>query len=339
MVEMSTVPAPRFRLLYNTKDITVELSPYIVGLAFTDVLENESDELEVSIEDRDHRWQNDWFPGRGDRLQLAFGYAGHPLANMGGFEIDEIEFTGLPDTICIRALSAGVTEALRTGNTVAHEEVTLRTIAEQVAAKHGLQLVGTGEATGRTYQRVTQHLETDVAFLRRLGQAEGIIFSIKDGQLVWHDRDALDAAAAITVIRRTDTLCYTFRAKTATTYKACQVSYHDPKTKSLVTYTEPAADVPSGDTLKLVERCETMEQARGKAKAALRGGNGRQVEGSMALYGNPSLRAGVNIEAQGFGRLDGIYQIQTARHAVDRGGGYTTEIEFSTNSSQGRKLQ
>ncbi len=336
-----TVPQPQFRLTYDKKDVTAELAPYILQITYTDVLEGESDELEVNIEDKDHRWKNGWFPGKGDKLKLEIGYYGEPLANMGGFEIDEIEFNGTPDTITIRALAAGVKEALRTDNTVAYEDMTLEEIAKAIAKKHGYKLTGKVAESKRTRKakRVTQQKEKDLAFLKRLGEAEGVIFSVKDGQLVWHDRDTLDAAKSITVINRADMLRFTFRTKTATTYKACEVSYHDPKTKALITHTFKAPDVVSGDVLKLNQRCESKEEAVIKAAAALRNSNGKQVEGNITLYGNQKLRAGCNIEVKGLGLLDGGYQILKARHSMERGRGYTTEIELSTSTSQNKSLK
>jgi hypothetical protein len=332
------VPQPQFKLTYGQKDVTTELAPFILAITYTDALEGESDELEVNIEDRDHRWKNGWFPGKGDKLSLQAGYVGE-LYGMGSFEIDEIEFNGTPDTISIRALAAGVKAALRTSNTRAFEGKTLKQIADELAAGQALRLVGAGDNTGRSYQRVTQNKETDLAFLNRLGKAEGIVFSIKDGQLVWHDQARLDDAQTVTIITRQQMSSFTFRAKTATTYKACQVSYHDPKTKSLKSHTEKAPGAPSGDTLKLVERCETLDDAKAKAKAALRNSNGKQVEGSISLYGNPRLRAGCNIEVQGLGLLDGPYQILKARHSMERGRGYATELELSTSSAQNKNLK
>lgn len=333
------VPQPQFKLTYDQKDVTTELAPFILAISYTDVLEGESDELEVNIEDKDHRWKNGWFPGKGDKLSLEIGYAGEGLSTIGGFEIDEIEFNGTPDTISIRALAAGVKEALRTSNTKAFEGKTLKTIAEELAELAGLALVGSGDNTGRSYQRVTQNKETDLAFLNRLGKAEGIVFSIKDGKLVWHDQGKLDEANTVTIVKRTDMGSFTFRCKTATTYKACQVSYHDPKTKAMKTHTEKAEGVPSGDTLKLIERCETLDQAIAKARAALRGANGKQVEGSVTVYGNPKLRAGCNIEVEGLGLLDGSYQILKARHSMERGRGYTTDLELSTSTAQNKSLK
>lgn len=337
----TTVPVPRWILEYDGKDIGANISPYILDITYTDVLQGEPDDLEINLTDKDHRWKNGWWPQRGDVVRLLIGYEGQPLTSCGSFQVDEVELNGPPDTVSLRALSAGVMESLRTRNTVAYENKTFGEIAEAVALKHGLALVGTiaDEKRTRRSRRITQRDEHDLAFLRRLGENEGVIFTIKDKRLVWHDQDVLDEAGAITVIKRTDMIRFAFRAKTANVYNACQVSYHDPKTKRLITHTEKAKGVTTGDTLKLNERCESKADAIVKARAALRGKNGRQVEGTVMVTGAPRLAAGGNVVIEGLGVLDGSYQITKARHSMTRSGGYTTEIDLSTSSAHNKSLQ
>lgn len=340
-MEAVRVQKPRWVLEYEGKDVSIDVSPYILQITYNDALQGESDDLEINIEDRDHWWKSGWFPQRGDKVRLLIGYEGEALVNCGLFQVDEVELNGPPDTVRLRALSAGVKESLRTKNTVAYENKTLEEIAKGVAKKHSLKLVGTISDAKRKWRprRITQKEEQDIAFLRRLGETSGVIFSIKDEQLVWHDLDLLDAADTITILKRTDLTRFTFRAKTDQIYKACTVSYHDPKTKKLVTHTEKADGVTTGDTLKLTTRCEGKADAILKAKAALRGTNGRQIEGTVTLPGVPRLAAGGNVEVAGLGVLDGTYQIVKARHTMTRSGGYTTELDLSTNTAHNKSLK
>lgn len=339
-MESVSVKRPKWVLEYEQTDISTDISPYILQITYTDALKGESDDIEINLEDRDHRWKNGWFPQKGDVVRLALGYIDEELVNCGSFQVDEVELNGPPDTVSLRALAAGVKESLRTKNTVAYENKTFGQIASDIAKKHGLKLVGTisDEKRKRRPRRITQREETDLEFLSRLGEQEGVVFSIKDQQLVWHDQDGLDGAETILIIDRLDMTRFAFRAKTDQVYKACTVSYHDPKTKKVITHTEKADGVTTGDTLKINERCESKADAIVKAKAALRGKNGRQVEGTVTLPGNSRLAAGANVDITGLGVLDGTYQIQKARHAMTRDAGYTTEIELSTTTAQNKSL-
>ncbi|NJD38455.1 MAG: Cro/Cl family transcriptional regulator [Geobacter sp.] len=339
-METVAVPQPVFRLIYDRKDITAALQPFVLQITYTDVLTGESDDLQINLSDRDHRWKNSWFPGQGDALQLSIGYEGHQLVNCGSFQIDEVELNGPPDTVSIRALAAGVNEALRTENSTGYEDMSFEEIAQAIAKKHNLKLTGkvSAKKRGRKKKRVTQKQEQDLAFLKRIGQAEGVVFSVKDGQLVWHDQDELDGAKTITIIKRTDVNTFTFRAKSNQVYKACEVTYFDPKKKQLITHQFKADGVTTGDVLKLHDRCENYDDAVIKAAAALRHQNGKQIEGTINLYGNPKLAAGANVEIQGFGVVDGGYQILKATHSLERGRGYTTAIELSTTLSKNKNM-
>ena len=340
-MEAVTVRRARWVIEYAGKDISADIYPYVLGVTYTDALEGEADDLDITIEDRDHRWKNGWWPQKGDKIRLSIGYDGEALANCGQFQVDEVELSGPPDTVNLRGLSAGVTESMRTSATVAYEQKTIGEIAADIAKKHGLSLVGTisAEKRNRRHRRVTQRKEGDLEFLKRIGEQEGIIFTIKDAQLVWHDRDKLDSAAAIDTIRRTDCTRFSFRSKTDQTFKSCTISYFDPKEKKLIEHTEEAADVKTGDTLRLYDRCESKADAIVKAKAALRNRNGSQVEGSVTIPGRPHMAAGGNVAVEGFVVLDGIYRVIKARHTMDRREGYTTEIDLHTTTANAKKLE
>lgn len=329
------VPEPAWKLSYRGRDITADLIPCVTRVRYTDKLSGESDEVEVEIEDRDGRWKSGWFPDRGDELTLSIGYAGQRLYSIGAFELDEISFSGPPDTACLRAVSAGVSKTLRTEVTGAYEGESLRSVAQRVAERNGLILVGGGDNPARTYERITQHKERDLTFLNRLGENEGILFTVKDGKLIWHDQGELDRAAAYLTLNRTDVTSFSIRAVTATTYKACRVMYHDPATKTLMAAEAPGEGIPSGDDLRIVSRCETGAQAQAKADAALRKANGPQVEADIRVFGNPVLRAGVNVALGGFGKLDRVYQIVSACHSIDRSSGYVTDVSLAVPTAKG----
>jgi len=44
------------------------ISPYITSVSYTDNEHGQSDEIELQIEDSEHRWKSSWYPTKGDLL-------------------------------------------------------------------------------------------------------------------------------------------------------------------------------------------------------------------------------------------------------------------------------
>lgn len=331
-----TVPRPLWKLTYRGKDITAKVQPHVLSCSYTDNLDGEADEVEVVIEDIEQRWKKAGLPEKGDALALVLGYAGGGMLDAGEFQVDEVEYNGLPDTVTIKAVAAAVKPSLRTERSAAYENSTLKSVAQKVAGRHGLTIVGTVPAI--TLGRVTQKKETDLAFLKRLAAEWGYVFNVAGKKLIWHEQAALDALSPVVTLTRAQLRgSYTFRCKSSRVYKDCKVTYFSPKLKRDIRHTFAAKGITTGDTMTLTIRCESKAQAEVKARAALRKANGRQTEGSMTLYGDIRLRAGVNLTVSGWGQLDGDYQVLKASHRIERGAGYTTAIEFSMNGSHSMK--
>lgn len=337
----SAIQTPRFELTYNGSNYAPRLSPYCLSICYTDPLEGAAAEMEIVLEDKDNWWKNDLLPAKGTTLSLALGYEGQTLLQCGDFKLDELEFNGPPDTVTIRTMAAPINPKLRTSRSVAYEATTLAAIAAKIAGRHALTIVGT--VPEMKVQRVTQHQETDLAFLRRIAGKYGYVFSVRGSKLIWHDQDALDAAAAvITVTRQMLAGSYSIRSKSERVYKAVKVTYWNPKlrkdvTRTISVVTAGAQWGGSGDILTLVERCESLDQAKRKAKAAIRRANGRQTEGNFTLYGTRLLVAGVNLQTDGWGKLDNTYQVVKSIHRIDRNSGYKTTVDFGLNGTYGMK--
>lgn len=336
----TVINQPQWVLVYAGKNITERISPYVLSAAYTDHLTGQADELEITVEDRDGRWKAAWLPEKGDAITLQLGYAGSALMDTGSFQVDELDYSGPPDIITIRALAAGVKQSLRTRRSTAFEGVSLKKIATDIAARNGLTIRGV--VPDITIGRSTQNHETDLGYLKRLADMYGVVFSVKGSDLVWHDLDRLDGGASVITIERQHLPGrYALKSRSSQVYRACVVSYFDSKKKRVVTHQFTTKGIGTGtgdgDILKLVQRAENKAQAQRMAAAALRRANGRQVEGSLDVAGNIVLRAGRNITLSGWGSYDGQYQITSATHRIDRGQGYTTGIEFALNGVTAKK--
>ena len=92
------VRSPRWVLTYQGVNITADVSAMVTGITWTRKEEQHSDEMEVTLEDRDKRWQGPWFPTRGDITTLQIGFDGETTTAQNSFQVDELELKGPPDT-------------------------------------------------------------------------------------------------------------------------------------------------------------------------------------------------------------------------------------------------
>ena len=154
------VRKPYFRVLYvsdtATSDITRDVSDNLVRLSYMDRSMDASDSISITLDDSSGLWRNEWYPSKGDKIVLDIGYTNLQL-NCGEFEIDEIEVSGTPNRITIKAIASSFTSALRSDVSSVHENKTLRQIAEYIARKHFLQVQGdkrqaVGVVCGKTGQ-------------------------------------------------------------------------------------------------------------------------------------------------------------------------------------------
>ena len=332
---MEALRRPKFKILYNGKDITSDLSNNLIAVTYTDKTENESDEISITLEDTDANWRGPWYPQKGDKIGLQFGYEDSGLVDGGTFEVDEIELQGPPDTVSIMGLATGIKKAVRTKNSKAFEKVTLKQIAQEIASKHGMTVSGTIDSV--QFTRVTQNREEDLAFLRRISEEYGHVFAIRDTQLVFTRLYDLEKGSAVFSLDRSDLLNYSFRDKTSNTFSKAKVKYHDPTDKEVKEYNQDSnvnadgatiTDTTAADTLEVRTKAENKQQAELKAKAAMYRANSRQKEGNVTVQGNPLLLAGNNIELTGLGTISGKYHIMESTHSIDASGGYTTSLSL-----------
>ena len=324
-----SVRSPEWILTYNGSEITAAVSHMILAISYMDRLSAASGEVDIQVEDSQKRWQGSWYPALGDVVNLQIGYRGEQLLNCGDFQVDELELDGPPDIMRLRCLTAYVIPAMRTRNTAAYENQTVVQIARTIASKYGLEFIAAAESEESEvgFERITQRLETDLEFLKRLAIEHNYDFTIRGSQLIFYARIPLEQTPAVATITRSDVTAFSFKNQTRRIYSAAQVSYFDPDTKELITNSAAGSEkTPSDDILKIVTRCENGQQAFAKAQAALHLHNLESVEVRIEGPGRTTLVAGNNVLLSGWKALDGVYQIESAHHHIERASGYTTSI-------------
>ncbi len=321
-------PKVAYEVIYNQKDITKDILGNVIRFSYTDKSQGEADEIEIVLEDAARLWQNEWYPTKGDTISARIFDANGTL-NCGSFTVDEVIGEGSKDggdMIAIKGIAAGIKKKIRTKTSYAHENKTLREIANTVAGLHGFSVEGSIKDV--RIARVTQYRESDLKFLKRLSYEYGYTFSVRDNKLIFTNIFELENKSSALTLHRSELVNWSITDKTSNTYRAAKISYHNPKEKKIVSFEqqekEEAYQGAKADTLELRIKAENEQQAELKSRVALYRANSLQQEGAIDIPGNILAIAGNNCELQGLGMFSGKYYLETSTHSVDKDGGYTT---------------
>lgn len=174
--------SPAFSITIEGKDITTALDTRLMSLTLTDNRGFEADQLDLELDDADGQIM---LPRRGAVIQLSLGWKGQLLFPKGGFTVDEIEHSGAPDRLTIRARSADFRETLNTRREKSWHQTTVGDVVKELAIRHHLKTALDKEMAGEMLDHMDQTSESDASFLMRLAREYGAIASVKNGYLLF----------------------------------------------------------------------------------------------------------------------------------------------------------
>lgn len=327
---MATLIHPVAELIYNGRDVTADLSPYLMDISYTDRLTGEADALDVTLASPlalDTRWLADWYPDKGVTIEARLGYQGGAMLSTGQMEVDEITIESPPLQVRIRALAAGITRQVRTRLGKAYENMRLSQIVDAVAARMGGKRAGTIEPDP-LLDRVTQYQEGDWAFIQRLLTEYGYTVKLTDNNKTLAVARAKTLAEQEPVATLTPCLvtAWRYRDKISDVPQRVELASHDPTTGEVYEAQVKGADEHAKDVVRLHRRARSPEDAEAQAAGEAERHALDKTALSLTLPGNPAIVAGSIIEIEGFARLDGRYLVTEARHSISRAG-YVLEID------------
>jgi phage protein D len=179
---MSSHPAPDYRLVVNGQDITGKVNPRLENLTLSEGREGAVDTLELTLADHDGQIA---LPRKGATIELQLGWRGQPLVDKGSFEVDEVEHSGAPDQISIKARSADMKRKLRQRTEKSWHDTTVGTIVQAIAARHGLAPRVDGALAATKVEHIDQTNESDLHFLSRLAKLHDAVATVKKGHLLF----------------------------------------------------------------------------------------------------------------------------------------------------------
>ena len=330
-------------IAFDGVDITESIRPYLLSVTYTDNEEDEVDDLQITLQDRDRIWMEQWLMEaieaaaaakleieavllqenqRSDGKDIYFPF--------GTFELDTVTASGPPNVVTIKATALPFNATIRQmKKTKAWEGYTLSGIANEIASNNGM-ICMYESAYNPAYDRVEQIKTSDIAFLRKLCHEAGISLKTTNKIIVCFDQAQYEAKDEVLLIQRGDGTYTKYSVGTSTAdtqYSSCRVRYNNPAKGQCITGIATDSKIKSKQQLEIEARVASVGEAQALAEKALRLHNKFQKTASFTMIGNPDLVAGVTVKLQKFGGWDGKYLISQAVHKVGSSG-YTTQIQL-----------
>lgn len=221
-------------VIYESTDISTEISEDLLACIYTDCVEDESDEISITLKDPDGKWGGSWFPDRGAKLQATFNTESRGSLQTNLMIVDSLRVSGSPRVFEMRAVSIPLDNTIRrTIKTRNFENLNLQSIASQISGEAGLELFWDSQINP-TYDRIDQRQESDLAFLKRLGDESGVSVKVAFNKLIIFDQASYETKAPIKTItiNHSPVLSWSFEAQQSERYKAVTVKWRDIKQKT-----------------------------------------------------------------------------------------------------------
>ncbi|WP_275286914.1 contractile injection system protein, VgrG/Pvc8 family [Halomonas elongata] len=258
---------PSYRVTLAGQDITPKLNGRLTSLRIKAQRDQESDQLDITLTDHDGELA---IPPSGAMLSVAIGWKDEGLIDRGTYHVDEVEHSGSPDKLTIRARAADMGEQLPKKRTQSWHDPTqkLGDIIGAIAGRNGLSPVIGGELASIPLPHIDQTDESDINFLTRLGKRYDAVATIKSGRLLFTpagDGKAASGASlgGLTITRKDgDRHRYSRTSRDAESYTGVKAFWNDPRKAK-------RQEVVAGGTEKLKElravfatEADAMDEAR-----------------------------------------------------------------------------
>ncbi|WP_256988004.1 contractile injection system protein, VgrG/Pvc8 family [Bordetella genomosp. 9] len=221
-------PRAIWRVTLDGRDVSAGMASRLDSLSITECRGGEADQLDIVLHDNDGLLE---IPRLGVTLRVFLGWEQTGLVDKGTFVVDEVEYSGPPDQITLRARSANLAAALRTRTERSFHGKTINDIVSTVAKAHGLDPV-VGQSFGNVVvPHIDQTNESDVAFLNRIGKRYDAVATVKEGRLLFLSIDkgktASGADMPTVVLSRADGDGFRFHVADRDAYTGVRAYWQD----------------------------------------------------------------------------------------------------------------
>ena len=226
---------PIFKLTVTTKqnnsekEITQIISERLIAATLDDNRGFEADMLSIQLSDHDGLLA---LPPCGAVLHFWLGFADSGLVDKGRYYVEEIEFSGAPDTVTLRARAAELSGTLSTRYERSYHQIKIKTLVEQLAAKNKLKPLCDAELGEQVIEHLDQQNESTIDLLTHLAAEYDAIATVKNGYLLFFFAGAMQTVSGkplpLLQLSKRQGDNYRFAQNEGENYKAVRAYYYDP---------------------------------------------------------------------------------------------------------------
>lgn len=318
---------PDYRISIAGQQVSSQLRARLESLTLNDRRGMQADELSLTLTDDDSMLD---IPPRGVEVTVAIGWKGAPLVERGTFIVDEVEHTGAPDTLSIRASAANMRQGLPGKRTQSYDATTVGDIVATVAARHDLAPAVGKTLKGIAVEHIDQTDESDLHFLTRLGEKYDAMATVKQGRLILMPQSRGTTAGgrqiAPSQIQRQSGDSHAYTDADRDDYTGATAQYYDKDDAERLTVTAGSAE----SAQQLRHTYATKKDAEAAASAEWQKIQRSNAELSITLaHGNPELTPETPISVQGFKpRIDATPWVAKEVTHMINGAEYTSTVSM-----------
>lgn len=311
------------RLTLDGVDLADKVNPRHMELTLTEKRSGEADELSLTLQNADGRLA---LPDPGKIIALSLGWeAGDDvtpgLVGKGRFTVDEVEASGPPDRITIRARSADLSGSYRRRRTRSWKGVTLGAILSEIAGRHDIAAQVHPDLSGKSIT-IDQNGKSDMAFVKDLGSRFDAIATWKDRRLIFmpvgSDTTPSGTAIAGLTLTRRDGWAWSFTRAERDENDGVQAQWHDQASGRKKTHST-GGDNPKRLKRTYASEADARQAAEAEAKKRARGGY--RFEYDLALA-DCRITPGRKLTLSGWGsKIDAVkWLVDTVETTFNAGG-------------------
>jgi phage protein D len=324
-------PTPEYQITLDGRDLTSKIAPRLISLSLSESRSDEADTLDITLDDSEGLLA---IPARGAVLRVAFGWSDTGIVDKGSFTVDEVEHSGAPDILTIRARSASMTKEMGERIERSWHGETIGAIVRKIAGKHGLKPAIADALAKVAIAHIDQTHESDMSFLTRLAKRYDAVMNVKDTHLLFmpigHGTTAKGTKLESIELTRKDGDQHRYHIAERENYAGVRAHYHGTgrkKRESVVVGGE------SNHNIKVLpETYATEADARAAATAEFNRTKRSQATMDYTLaLGRPDLYPEIPVYLNGFKPdIDAqSWLAKKVKHSIGDGG-YTTALELET---------